>query len=72
MLSEDVKMYMHLSNAKRYYALNDRTTNLLIKGDVDTSATTGEDGETLPGDGNGFSDAEVMEITKKEKRLKYS
>ena len=44
-LSEDVKMYMYLSDAKRYHALNDRTINLLMKGDVGMSATTGETGE---------------------------
>ena len=31
LLSEDVKMYMYLFNSKRYSALNDRTTNLLMK-----------------------------------------
>ena len=57
---------MYLSDAKRYYAFNDRATNLLIKCDVDMSTTTGEDGETLPRDGDGFSDVEVMEIAKTE------
>ena len=56
-------MYVYLSNAKRHYALNDRTINLLMKGNVDMSATTGEAGE---GDKSTFSDAEVMEIAKKE------
>ena len=63
-LSGDVKMYMYLSNAKRYYALNDRTINLLMKGDVDMSATTGEAGE---GDKSTSSNAEIKEIAKKEK-----
>ena len=40
MLSDDVKMYMYPFNSKRYYALNDRTINLLMKGDIDMSATT--------------------------------
>ena len=64
MLSEGVKVYMYLSDAKRYYALNDRTTNLLMKGDADMSATTGEAGEA---DKSTFSDAEFKEIAKKEK-----
>ena len=59
MLSKDVKLYMYLSNAKRYYALNDRTINLRMKGNVDMSATTGEAGE---GDKSTFSDAEVKEL----------
>ena len=46
-LSEDVKLYMKLATSKRYYALNDRTINLLKKGDVDMSATTSETGEPL-------------------------
>ena len=64
MLSEDVKMYMYLPTAKRYYALNDRTINLLMKINVGMSATTGETDE---GDKSTFSDAEVKEIAKKEK-----
>ena len=40
LLSEDIKMYMYPFNSKRYYALNDRTINLLMKGDIDMSATT--------------------------------
>ena len=63
MLSEDVKMYMYLPNAKIYYALNGRTINLLMKGNVDMSATTGEAGE---GDKNTFSYAEVKETAKKD------
>ena len=66
-------MYMYLSNAKRYCALNERTINLLIKGDVDMSATTGEEGERGLDDGgvdhskDGFSDAEDRKTVKKEK-----
>ena len=41
-LSEYVKMYMYLSNAERYYALNDRTIGLIMEGDIDMSATTSE------------------------------
>ena len=39
-LSADVKQFMKLLTADRYYALNDRTINLLMKGDIDMSATT--------------------------------
>ena len=34
-LSQDVKRYMKLLTLDRYYALNDRTINLLMKGDID-------------------------------------
>ena len=43
MLSEYVKMYMYLSDAKRY-ALNDRTITLLMEGGVDMSVATTEAG----------------------------
>ena len=69
-LSEDVKLYMKLLTSKRYYALNDRTINLLMKGDVDMSATTGEEGEGGLGDWRGkTSDSEVMDIVKKETKV---
>ena len=61
-LSEDVKMYMYLPTTKRYYDLNDRTINLLMKGNIDMSATTGDGGG-----GNSVSDAEFVDITVKEK-----
>ena len=64
-LSEDVKMYMYLPTAKRYYALNDRTINLLMKGKSDMSATNGED-ET---DTITASDAEAVETVHKEKEV---
>ena len=67
MLSEDVKMYMYLSNAKRNYDLNDRAIKLLIKGKVDMSATTDESGASQSKDG--FSDAEAVETIKKEKEV---
>ena len=57
---------MYLPNAKRYYALNDRTISLLMKGNVDMGATTGEAGE---GDKNTVSDAEVKEIVDSEKEV---
>ena len=57
---------MYLATAKRYYALNDRTINLLMKGDIDMSATTGEPGA---GRSDGFSDAEVVEIADRAKAV---
>ena len=70
-LSEDVKLYMKLVTSKRYYALNDRTTNLLKKGDVDMSATTSETGEGEPiGEGEpGFSDAELSKNINQETQV---
>ena len=70
-LSEDVKLYMKLVTSKRYYALNDRTINLLKKGDVDMSATTSETGEGEPiGEGEpGFSDAELSKNINQETQV---
>ena len=56
-LSDDVKLFMKLLTADRYYALNDRTINLLMKGDIDMSATTSEKGEEIK-----ESDAEVIDL----------
>ena len=64
LLSEDVKMYMHLFNSKRYYALNDRTTNLLLKGDIDMSATNSETAEVITD-----SDKEVVDLINVEKEV---
>ena len=70
-LSEDVKLYMELLASKRYYALNDRTVNLLKKGDVDMSATTSETGGGEPrGEGEpGFSDAELSKNINQETKI---
>ena len=38
---------MYLFNSKRYYALNDRTINLLMKGGIDMNATTSETAEVI-------------------------
>ena len=51
-LSEDVKLYMKLLTSKRYYALNDRTINLLMEGDIDMSATTSEKAEGVKESGS--------------------
>ena len=48
-------MYMYLFNSKRYYALNDRTINLLMKGTIDMSATSPESAEVIT-----HSDKEVV------------
>ena len=63
-LSEDVKMYMFLINSKKYYALNDRTINLLMKGDIDMSSTNSETAEVITD-----SDKEVVDIIKIEKEV---
>ena len=47
---------MYLFNSKRYYALNDRTISLLMKGDIDMSATTSESAEVITD-----SDKEVVD-----------
>ena len=64
MISEDVKMYMYLPTAKRYYALNDRTVNLLMKGKIDMSATNGGDETDNP---IKFSGVEAVETVHKER-----
>ena len=67
-LSDDVKLYMELLTSKRYYALNDRTINLRMKGDVDMSATTGETGEAgnLLGEP---SDGELQKLANNETKV---
>ena len=66
MLSEDVKMYMYLFASKRYYALNDRTINLLMKGDIDMGATTSETAEVITD-----SDKEVVGLIDVEKEFGF-
>ena len=63
-LSEDVKVYMQLFNSKRYYALNDRTIDLLMKGDTDMSATTSETAEVITD-----SDKEVVGLINDEQEV---
>ena len=62
-LSGAVKLYMYLPASKRYYALNDRTINLLMGGDVDMSVTVGKEAVL----NTWISDAELADITVKEK-----
>ena len=59
---------MYLPSAKRSYALNDRTTNLLMKGNVGMGATTDPSGPSHSKDG--FSDAGVRGTAKQEKEVK--
>ena len=65
-LSEDEKMYMKLLTPKRYYDLNDRTINLLMKGDIDMGATTSESAEAIKD-----SDAEVLYLMGVEKEFEF-
>ena len=48
---------MYLSNSKRYYAFNDRTINLLMKGDIDMGATISESAEVITD-----SDKEIVDL----------
>ena len=64
-LSESVKMFMYLPTAKRYYALNDRTINLVMKDKIDMGATTV--GSSSSVDAISISDGEVVEIAHGEK-----
>ena len=63
-LSEDVKLIMKLLTSERYYALNDRTIALLMKGDIDTSVIV--DVEVI---GMRESDAEVKAIIEHETKV---
>ena len=54
---------MYLFNSKRYYALNDRTINLLMKGDIDVSAATSETAEAITD-----SDKEVVDLINIEQK----
>ena len=63
-LSESVKMFMYLFSSKGYYALNDRTINLLLKGDIDMSATTSETAEAITD-----SDKEVVDLINVEQEV---
>ena len=58
-LSNDVKLFMKLLTSERHYALNDRTINLLLKGNIDMTASTSmKDGGN---DAKG-SDAEIVDL----------
>ena len=51
---------MLLPPSNRYYALNDRTINLLMKGKIDSNAVIGGTDETT------FSDAEISGLLEHE------
>ena len=55
---------MKLLTANRYYALNDRTINVLSQGEVDMSATTAEFGAAPAS--NTASDADVVDLVGSE------
>ena len=67
MLSEEVKLYIYLPTSKRYCALNDKTINMLMEGDIDVSAVVGQ--ETVF---NTISGAELVDITAQEKEVEMS
>ena len=67
LLSEDVKMCMYLPTARKYYALDDRTINLLMKRKIDMNATTG--GSDVSYNRISISDAEAVETVHKEKEV---
>ena len=60
MLSDDVKLMMTLPSSNRHYALNGRTINLLMKGNIGMNAVT--DGVDAPK----FSDAEISCLLEQE------
>ena len=53
---------MILLSSNRYYPLNDRTINLLMKGNIDMSVTLGDEVEQIHD-----SDAEVVKLIAQEK-----
>ena len=55
---------MYLFNPNIYYALNDRTVNLIMKGDIDMGATTSETAEVITG-----SDKEVVDLINVEQEI---
>ena len=59
-LSDDVELYMKSLTSNRYYALNDRTIHLLMKGEIDMSAVT-DNGSAEESDANKENDSEVQE-----------
>ena len=72
-LSEDIKLYMKLLTANRYYALNGRTMNMLSRGGVDMSATTGITlGSESMTASKTASDAEVDELLDIETEVEIS
>ena len=65
-LSDGLKLTMVLPSSNKYYALNDRTVNLLMKGKIDTNAVIGAPDEPK------FSDAEIRDLIGQEKEVLIS
>ena len=65
-LSEGLKLTMISQSSNRYYALNDRTINLLMKGTIDTNAIIGGPDEPKS------SDSEISELIEQEKEVLIS
>ena len=63
LLSSAVHFMMVLLSSNRYYALNDRTINLLVKGKIDMNAVAGEV------DAPKFSDAEISGLLEQETEI---
>ena len=57
---------MILPSSSRYYALNDRTINLLMKGKIDTHAAMDGKGEPK------FSDAEISDLIEQEQEVRIA
>ena len=55
---------MYLFNSKRYYSLNGRTIDLLMKGGIDMSATTSETAEVITD-----SDKEIVDLINVEQEV---
>ena len=65
-LGDGSKLAMVLPPSSRYYALNDRTVNLLMKGNIDTNAIIGAPDEPK------FSDAEIRDLIEQETEVLIS
>ena len=63
-LNEDVKLHMEVLTSNIYYALNYRTMDLLMKGDIDMGATTSGKAAGLK-----ESDSEVIDWPGVEKEI---
>ena len=61
LISQDVKLFMKLLTSNRYYALNDKSIDLLMKGDIDMSATSGDGSEQIT-----ESDSKVQDLLELE------
>ena len=62
LLSNDINSFMILQPSNKHHALNDRTLNLLKKGNIDTNAIIGGPDEPT------FSDAEISELLEQENK----